>query len=327
MRARDSTAQAPHPRPHRGAPSGVNGALAGVAASSLEVRARSALRRTVEAVVPEPMLIACAVVRRHKRTFGVVPNLIAPRTFSEKVLHRMVFDRRPILITLTDKYAVRAYVRDRIGDHVLPQLYWTTQTPGDIPLDDLPSQFVVKATHGSGWVCLVPDKARLDRRDLLVKCANWLRWNYYHAEREWAYKHIAPRIIVEEFIHDGTGPVPVDYKFYVFGGKVHMVYAITGRFVDVRNDAFTPGWDRLDMKTRWKSIGRSMPRPPHLDEMVEYAERLGRGLDFLRVDMYDAGKVYFGEMTVYPSAGDEFFDPRWNRYFGGLWDLPRRPQR
>src|SRR5579883_814080 len=117
MRARDSTAQAPHPRPHRGAP-------AGVAASSLEVRARSALRRTVEAVVPEPMLIACAVVRRHKRTFGVVPNLIAPRTFSEKVLHRMVFDRRPILITLTDKYAVRAYVRDRIGDHVLPQLYW-----------------------------------------------------------------------------------------------------------------------------------------------------------------------------------------------------------
>jgi len=290
-------------------------------------KVRSLLRRTVEAVVPEPALIAFAALRRHKQALGVYPNLISPKTFSEKVVYRIVFDRRPILTKLQDKWAVREYVRNRIGEHVLPRLYWVTETPADIPFDDLPGEFVVKAAHGSGWVYLVPDKVRLDRRDLLDKCTNWLRWNYYRDDREWAYKHIEPRIIVEELISDGTGPVPVDYKFYVFGGKVHLIWAITGRFADVRNDGYTPSWDRLEMKTRWKSIGRPMPRPPHLDEMLEYAEILGDGLDFLRVDLYDAGKVYFGEMTLYPSAGGEFYDPKWNRYFGELWNLRGRSLR
>ncbi|HLJ59911.1 MAG TPA: ATP-grasp fold amidoligase family protein [bacterium] len=277
--------------------------------------------------MPEPALIALAALRGHKRTFGVYPNLISPKTFSEKVLYRLIFDRRPLLITLQDKYAVRDYVRDRIGEHMLPRLYWVTKTPADIPFDDLPDKFVVKATHGSGWVHLVPDKARLDRRDLLDRCTCWLRWNYYNYAREWAYKHIEPRIIVEEFISDGRGPAPVDYKFYVFGGKVHLIYAIIGRFIDVRNNGYTRSWDRIEMKTRGKSIDQPMPRPPHLDEMLEYAERLGDGLDFLRVDLYDAGKVYFGEMTLYPSAGGEFFDPKWNRYFGELWNLRVRSLR
>jgi hypothetical protein len=293
----------------------------------LRTNAQRILTRAVEAVMPEPALVVAAVLRRHKRTFGVYPNLISPKTFSEKVLYRAAFDRRPILTVLQDKYAVRDYVRARIGDHVLPRLYWVTKTPADIPFDDLPDQFVVKATHGSGWVYLVPDRARLDRRDVVDRCTGWLRSNYYHVCREWAYKHIEPCIVVEEFISDGTRPVPVDYKFYVFGGKVLVIFAITGRFVDVRNDGYTPSWDRLEMKTRWKTIGRPLPRPPHLDQMLEYAETLGEGLDFLRVDLYDAGKVYFGETTLYPSAGNEFFDPKWNRYLGERWNLWNRSPR
>jgi hypothetical protein len=186
---------------------------------------------------------------------------------------------------------------------------------------------VVKPTHGSGWVYLVPNKARLNRRDLLDKCACWLRSTYYDYAYEWAYKHIEPRIIVEELISDGTGPVPVDYKFYVFEGKVHFIWAITGRFTDYRIQGYTPSWDRLEMKTRSKSIWPPLSRPLHLDEMARYAEILGDGLDFLRVDFYDAGKVYFGEMTVYPDAGLEFRHPRWNRYFGERWNLWNRSPR
>jgi len=300
--------------------------LADIMRRGIRGKLRSVLRRTVEAVVPETALIALAALRRHKRAHGVYPNLISPKTFSEKVLYRMVFDRRPILIRLQDKYGARDYVRDRIGEHVLPRIYWVTKTPVDIPFDDLPDKFVVKATHGSGWVYLVPDKARLDQRDLLDRCTCWLRWNYYHDEREWAYKHIDPRIIVEEFISDGTGSVPVDYKFYVFGGKVHFIWAIAGRFTDFRIDGYTPSWDRLEMTTRSKSIG-PMPRPAHLDEMLAYAEILGDGLDFLRVDLYDADKVYFGEMTLYPDAGGEFRNRKWNRYFGERWNLWNRSPR
>jgi hypothetical protein len=47
-------------------------------------------------------------------------------------LHRMVFDRRPILIQLQDKCAARDYVREKIGERVLARLYWLTKTPADI---------------------------------------------------------------------------------------------------------------------------------------------------------------------------------------------------
>jgi hypothetical protein len=286
-------------------------------------KAQRTLERSVGAIVPgsESVFIAFQAVRGHKRHFGVYPSLIRPRTFNEKVLHRMVFDRRPVLIQLQDKYAVRGYVREKIGEHVLPRLYWVTNTPADIPFEALPNQFVVKASHGSEWVCLVPDKTSVKTQELVDKCTYWLSGNYYWANREWAYKDIEPRIMVEEFISDGSGPAPIDYKFYVFGGRVHMIQVDTGRFVDHRRDLYTGSWDRLEVTTAYEPIG-GVPRPPHLDEMITCAEKLGEGLDFLRVDLYDAGKVYFGELTLYPAAGGEEFTPEeWNRHLGGLWDL------
>jgi len=120
----------------------------------LRGKAQRTLEHTVGAVVPgsEFVFIAFQAMRGHKRNFGVYPSLIRPKTFNEKVLHRMVFDRRPILIQLQDKYAARDYVREKLCEHILPRLYWLTKTPADIPFDDLPSRFVVKANHGSGWI-------------------------------------------------------------------------------------------------------------------------------------------------------------------------------
>jgi hypothetical protein len=282
------------------------------------------LMGTMDAVAPESVLIAFYGMRRHQRAFGIYPNPLKPKTFSEKLLHRMIFDRRPILRQLQDKYAVRAYVRDRVGTHILPALYWVTKNPADIPFDDLPDKFVVKATHGCGWNHLVPDKTKVNRQDLIDKCTTWLRLNCYYQDREWAYKDIEPRIIVEQFISDGTGLAPTEYKLYVFHGQVHLIWVTTGRFVDERADSYTPSWRRLSMKRGAKLVERPMPRPPHLDEMIRCAEILGGGLDFIRVDLYEGDQVYFGEMTVYPSGGLEFYEPKWNWHFGRLWDPSSR---
>jgi TupA-like ATPgrasp len=283
-------------------------------------KVRRALEHTVRAVVPEPAAIAFAAMQRHKRKFGVYPNLIRPRTFNEKVLHRMVFDRRLILRTLLDKYAVREYVRKRVGEHVLPRLYWVTKTPADIPFDDLPDKFVVKPTHGSGWIYLVPDKAHLDRQDLIDKCNAWLGQNYYDTCREWAYKHIEPRIVVEEFISDGSGLAPMDYRCYVCNGRVHMINVMAGRFEDLREGYYGRCWNRLHVTSVFEPIGE-VPCPKHLDELIRCAEILGDELGFGRVDLYDAGKVYFGELTVYPVAGVKVFRPyEWDRYLGSMCD-------
>jgi TupA-like ATPgrasp len=284
---------------------------------------------TAEAILPEPALIAFHSLRRHKTFLGTYPNLARPKTFNEKLLHRMVFDRRPILLELEDKYAARNFVRKRIGEDILPALYWVTTDPRDIPFDDLPDRFVAKATHGCGWNYLVPDKSSLNRHDLVDRCTSWLSRNFYETSHEWVYKHIEPRLIIEEFVSDDTGLSPRTYKVFVFNGRASLIVVLTKAFEagatrrparDLRIDYYTTSWDRLNVKTRLKLIEQPVPHPPHLAEIIASAEILGDGLDFIRVDFYDSRKVYFGEMAVYPGGGLEFSDPKWNRHFGELWD-------
>ncbi len=285
---------------------------------------KRAFINAVEAVLPEPFVAFFAIMRRHKRNVGVFPNLLRPTTFNEKLLHRMLFDRRPLWTRLQDKYSAREYVKARIGEEVLPRLFWVTEDPADIPFDDLPRKFVVKPSHASGWVVLVPDRAEMNRRDLIETCRAWLRENYYYHYREWHYKNIVPRIMVEEYISDGTGPVPTDYKLHVFGGRVEVVSVMHGRFQDMRSDLYLRPPDatrRLRNLRGLNNAEQDLNPPRHLATMIEYAEALGRGLDYVRVDLYDTpDKVYFGELTPTPSAGTEPFEPRdLDRLLGRLW--------
>jgi len=284
------------------------------------------IRNTGEQVLPDFVIILVAVMRRHKREYGVFPNLVHPTTFSEKVRCRMVFDRRPILTTLADKLAVRDYVKQRIGDDVLPKRYFVTTNPSAIPFDGLPDKFVVKPTHGSGWVYLVPNKALLNKEELIETCSFWLKQNYYYVAREWVYKHIEPRIVVEEFISDGTGPVPRDYRLFVFGGRVGLIRVDVGSGEDRRWSHYSRSWDKLDVPCRFKDIEGGVDPPKRLDDMVWYAEILGEGLDFVRVDMYHAqDRVYFGEATTTPAAGTFVAYPHeFNRYLGSLWKVSLR---
>ena len=145
-------------------------------------------------------------------------------------MHRLLFDRRDVLTQMTDKAGVRTYVESRLGAQILPKVYWLTANPETIPFDDLPDRFVVKPTHGSGWVEIVTDKSALDRDALLKKCAEWLAQSYYKEWWVWFYKNIEPRIIIEQFIEDGSGHAPNDYKLFVFDGIVELIQVDVGRF-------------------------------------------------------------------------------------------------
>src|SRR5690242_149018 len=97
------------------------------------------------------------LIREHRRLHGELPNIIWPGTFSEKILCRNLYDRRPLLTQIADKAGVRSYVESRLGASILPQLYHLTDRPESIPFDTLPDKFVVKPTHGSGWCQVVTD--------------------------------------------------------------------------------------------------------------------------------------------------------------------------
>jgi hypothetical protein len=281
------------------------------------------IKKKVKKIVPRPLREIQGQIRAHWKCHRAVPNLINPATFSDKVLYRRLFDRRPLLPQLAGKATVRAYVESRLGPDVLPKLYYLTIRPETIPFDQLPDRFVVKPTHGSGWLQIVTDKSTLDRAALIDKCKVWLKRSYAEEKQEWVYQDIEPQIIVEEFIDDGSGTAPNDYKLFVFDGTVRMIQVDTGRFTDHRRRLFTPTWEKLDALLLFDDVIGDVPCPRHLTDIITAAQKLGKGLDFVRADFYDTPKrIYFGEFTFYPDAGLGRFRPQdFDRRLGGYWKL------
>lgn len=287
---------------------------------------KSIISNALRKVLPEIVQDVAASVCSYRRVHGVYPNLIWPRNFNEKVIARSLFDRRPILRQFADKYAVRSFVSERLGASALPEVFWVTNNPGDIPFAQLPSSFVVKPTHGSSWVRVVRDKQNLDQQELIRECEYWLSQDYSKRHRERVYKGVPPRILVEELIDDGSAGAPTDYKFMVFHGKVEVILVVANRYANI-----SACW--LDREWRVLKAGfirgsatvqdqfKNFPRPPHLEELIAAAENLGRDIDFVRADFYDtACKYYFGELTTTPAAGLEKFDPpEFNTMLGRLW--------
>jgi hypothetical protein len=173
-----------------------------------------------------------------------------------------------------------------------------------------------------GWERLRVHPDRCDREKMVALCEYWLKIRY-EPYREWAYSRVKPRILVEELL-TVEGDLPFDYKLLVFGGKVGLIWIDQHRFADHRRNLYTPGWEPIDVEFTEPyhfPRGAADPRPANLRELIEIAERLSGGIDFVRVDLYNLpDRVVVGELTVYPEGGWAAFDPPgFNRELGGLW--------
>lgn len=246
------------------------------------------------------------------RVHGFWPDFVHPLRFSEKVWSRMLHDRNPQLTMLCDKLRVREYVARRIGtDHLIP-LLWSGTQPEQIPFKELPSQFVIKASHGCHYNILVKDKSECDPRNIQLKLAEWLRTNYcedYFLGVEWGYKHVSPAIIIESFIGENGKP-PVDYKFYCFSGRVEVLTLHFDRFEDHKTSSFDRDFQPHEFTYHFGQWSGECRRPPNFEAMVELAESLAREFDFMRVDLYSVeDKIYFGELTPYPGGVSTKFLP------------------
>jgi hypothetical protein len=283
------------------------------------------VKHVVKACLPRLFRDLIFAIDAHRRALGEFPRILRPRTFNERILRRKVFDRRPLLSTFADKFGVRQFVADKVGSDILPQLHHVTTDPVSIDFEGLPQRFVVKASHGSGWVRVVWDKSAVDRQELVQTCNRWLATNYYNVLRERAYRTVPPRILIEEFIDDGSGGSPNDYKFYVFGGKVALIEVHGDRFADHRRSFYDTSWQDTGLKLKNERFSNVLPRPANLDAMMRIAQKLAEDIEFVRVDLYDTGRrVYFGEMTATPVCGLACFEPRaMDRQLGDLWESSR----
>lgn len=252
-------------------------------------------------------------------------DLDDPKTMNEKLQWLKLYDRKPEYTSMVDKILVKDYVSKKIGPQYVAPLLGVWDKVEDIDFDSLPDEFVIKANHSGGnmAVLICPDKAALDVRKAKSYLRKSLRYDVYRAYREWPYKNVQKRFLAEEYL----GKDLVDYKFYCFNGYVDSVLVCIDRQIgDTKFYFFDREWNLKRYNQRGKAAPAdfTLPKPEGIDEMFGLAARLSEGIPFVRVDFYDVnGKVYFGELTFYPSGGfDSKRLPEADLHFGSMINLP-----
>jgi hypothetical protein len=270
--------------------------------------------------------------------------------FSAKVRWRMLHDRNPLFPILQDKIAVKHYANER--GVVTPPMLFVTTDPSSLPFDQLPYSYFIKANHGCGWNFLceadelfyfgqksdlldangrLPDDAmrsplHISRDKLLSMCREMLNMRF--SKQEWAYQVISPQIFAEERLYSHDGGELQDYRFYTFNGEVRVVNVGSSSYRKKgENVFFTPDWQPIALTRYSECLPDPLPpRPPKLDEMIGAAQRLGCGIDFVRVDLYQSTQgIMLGEITLYPDGGriqSPTACPRFNQWLGSFWEHP-----
>lgn len=262
---------------------------------------------------------------RYYATFKKNLNLQNPQTFNEKLQWLKLNDRKDIYTKMVDKYEAKSYVSKIIGNKYIIPTLGIYNNFDEIDFNKLPNQFVIKCTHDSGGLVIVTDKSKLDIEKSKKKINKSLKRNYYYPGREWPYKNVKPRIIIEKYMKDNSINDLMDYKFFCFNGKCKFFkidfnrltkhqanyYDINGNFLPFGEEICPP------------DFSKKLELPVNLKKMINLAEKLSQNITFLRVDFYEInGNIYFGELTFYPASGFGKFEPEeWDLKLGNLIDL------
>ncbi len=241
---------------------------------------------------------------------GYSLNLEHPKTYNEKLQWIKLYDRKPEYVIYADKYRVRDHIAKMIGSQYLVPLIGMYSQAEDIPWDELPNRFVLKCNHASGTNIICRNKNELDIAQTEKQLNEWLKKDPYCGAREWCYKDIKPCIICEEFIETRDGNTPDDYKFMCFNGVPRLIQLHHDRFGNHTLDYYTPEWHKAELKRIDANIStNSIPKPDRLDEMLEIARLLSKDMYYARIDLYFVdGRIYFGEITMYPTGGFSTFE-------------------
>jgi len=255
-------------------------------------------------------------------------NLSNPNTFNEKLQWLKLHDRKDIYTTMVDKYESKKYVADLIGQKHIIKTLGVYNRFDDIDFDKLPKQFVIKCTHDSGGIVIVRDKNKFNKEEAKKKIEKSLNINYYYLGREWPYKNVKPRIIVEEFLIDSKLNELRDYKFFCFNGEPKFFKVDFDRYIDHKANYF-------DLSGKILKLGeivcppdynKKIELPKKLEEMIKLAKILSKDTIFLRVDFYEVNNtVLYGELTFYPASGfGAFIDDNSDMKLGELIKLPNK---
>ena len=254
-------------------------------------------------------------------------NLNKTETFDEKLQWLKLYDRNPQYHNMVDKYEVKQYVANKIGDKYIIPTIGVWDSVETIPFEQLPNQFVLKCTHDSGSVIICKDKNTFDVDAARKKLSNHMKKSIYWFGREWVYKDLKPRIIAEPYLTDESGTELKDYKVHSFQGVPRIIQVDYGRYSEHKRNIYDCNWKYMDVSIKYPSDSNvHIQKPDKLDEMLNLARILSADIPYVRVDFYIIyDKIYFGELTFYHGSGFETFIPEdFGMEMGSWLKLPNK---
>lgn len=233
-----------------------------------------------------------------------------PQDLNEKINWLKLYGDTSRWARLADKYLVREYVRERIGEQYLSRIYGVWEHAEDIDFSGLPERFVLKTNHGAGTVLIVPNKAKLDVQKTIQQLNSWLKIKYGYKTIEPHYLSIKPLVMAEEMLKndsDASSSI-IDYKIYCFGGSPYLILVCTDRKIGghSRYSYFDTNWKPCPnvLNESLRGMQVNLPKPVCLEEMLVCASKLAEGLPQVRVDFYIVDEhPIFGEMTMTSCGG------------------------
>lgn len=249
-----------------------------------------------------------------------------PKTYNEKLQWLKLYDRKDIYTTMVDKCEAKKYVADIIGKEYIIPTIGVYDKFEDIDFKELPKQFVIKCTHDSGGLVICKNKDQLDIDEAREKITDCLKKNYYWRGREWPYKNVRPRILVEKYMEDKSSKTMRDYKFFCFDGKPEIMYLSEGleNHKTARMSFYDMNMHLVDCRrSDYRPLEYIPERPNNFEKMKEFSAILSEDIPHLRVDWYEInGKLYFGELTFTTCSGIiPFADENWDRRLGDFIKL------
>lgn len=248
---------------------------------------------------------------KYKQYMGYSLNLSNPKTFNEKLQWLKLHDRKPEYTMMVDKYAVRKYIADTIGEEYLIPLLGVWDNPDKIDFNALPNQFVLKCNHNSGLgMCICKDKSNLNIENVKNDLRKGLKQDYYLTCREWPYKNVKRRIIAEKYMSDEGKEELSDYKVLCFNGEAKLIEVHKGRFYGNHTaDNYDEFWNKTDIEQYdLPKSDEILPKPKFLEEMLHLSRLLSKDLIHVRVDWYFTNnRLYFGELTFFDGSGYNLF--------------------
>ena len=270
------------------------------------------------------------VERKFEEKMGYKIDLDNPKTFNEKITWFKINWYDPQAITCSDKWAVKKYLIDKGYEEYVPKTYGVWDSPKKIKFDSLPEKFILKTNHGCGGCYVCKDKSKINKKEAIKSIGENFYYEYSAISQEWTYDGIVPKVFCEELLEE-EGRVPYDYKIVCSKGKAKFLYVCKRHDCKVGKlelNYYDRDFNLIPCKQHYPNITIEIQKPKNYENMVALAEELAKPFPFVRVDFYNIeGKLYFGELTFFPSGGALAFEPaEYDKILGDMIELPEKQE-